>query len=147
MTIDDLVRNNQELYSKTKNEVYEENKNLLRFANYADKWSKTLSVPSAAVDAAAIGGLTGVVPAMTMDLVKKVPKLGFLAYYGAKSHDVVGTIGDLLYEAGSIIPFAGEILDFHERYAKKTTKYLGKETEKRFRERIEEGKEEMLEAA
>lgn len=134
MTLDNIIDGTK--YFQAKNEVYQENKHLLRFAKYADKWAKTLSPVSATIDAVTIGGILGVVPAMAMDFIKKIPKLGFLAYYGAKSHDVVGTLGSLLYEAGSIVPLAGELLDFHERYTKQAENYVEKETLKRYEKEI-----------
>ncbi len=151
--ISDLVKEGydlkeaKDLYKEVQEEVYQENKNLMRFATYADKWAKNLAPISATIDTATLGGILGVVPVMAMDFIKKVPKLSFLAYYGARSHDVVGVLGDLLYEAGSTIPLAGELLDFHERYTSKTETYLQKETSRRIKERLKQEETGLKKAA
>lgn len=110
---------------------YEDNHNLRRFASYIDTFDKSLVPIDAVADYTKVVGGIGFFLSTMKEGIEMIPKLAYMAYYTAKTKDLIGTVKDLAYEGLSfLIPCS--ILDLTNRYVKNAEKYVLKNAANKF---------------
>lgn len=70
------------------------------------------------------------------ETAEAVAKLPYVAYYTVKSGDYVAPLYFVAAEAASLIPYAGEAVDFMDLYTNRIRQEIQKKTAKRFLEQI-----------
>lgn len=112
-------------------DTYAENQNLRRMAGYVDIADKALVPFDAVFDYMKIMGGVGYGLSAAKEIVEAVFKLPYMLYYGIKTGDIIGSIGNLLYEGLSwFVP--GSLLDLTNRYADQAEKYIAKTASEKF---------------
>ncbi|MBI3051531.1 hypothetical protein HYY74_03670 [Candidatus Woesearchaeota archaeon] len=135
---DDRVRNilsaNPGLRDRLKSSVmdtYAENENLRRMAGYVDVADKLLVPIDVVADYMKIMGGVGYGLSAAKEIAEAAFKLPYMAYYTVKTGDVVGTLGNLLWEGLSwLIP--GSLLDLTNRYANQADSYIERTSADKF---------------
>ncbi|MBI4452360.1 hypothetical protein HY637_02950 [Candidatus Woesearchaeota archaeon] len=117
-------------------DTYTENFNLRRLGGYVDTLDKFLVPIDMVADYMKIMGGVGFGISTLKEIVEASFKLPYIAYYTAKTGDLVGAVTSLIYEGLSwFVP--GSLLDLTNRYAKQADKYLVNTSAKKFLESIQ----------
>lgn len=133
----------------------ERNKYLRSFARLIDTANKSTVPIDAVLDYFNIMGGVGSGARALLTLVRSPGYLAYDAYYLGKTHDVLGTLGNIIYEGVSwFVP--GSITHLINRYTKQADKYiiedgvkyfLEKEASSKIKKLPKEDKSEKREAA
>lgn len=117
-------------------DTYTENLRLRKFAGYVDTIDKFLVPIDMVADYMKIMGGVGYGISTAKELIEGIFKLPYIVYYTIKTGDIVGAIGNLIYEGLSwFIP--GSILDLTNRYARQADKYIVNTAAKKFSQGLE----------
>ena len=112
--------------------------NLRKLAGYLDTGDRALVPLDTTLDAAVIFGGLGTAAKGILTLAKLPIYMTYDAYYFGKTGDLVGTLGNAIYEAGSwFIP--GSLPHLIGRYAKQAEKHATKKGSERFVKKIKQG--------
>ncbi len=121
--------------------VNDENSNLYTFAALVDTFDKALVPVDVVADYMKIMGGVGYGISAGKELIEAPVKLVYSSYYLGKTKDLIGFLGNIIYEGLSFF-LPGSLLDLTNRYLKQAEKYTLKTAVKRFVENTKKAKEE-----
>jgi len=112
------------------------NSRMRKFAAYLDTTNKATVPFDAIADYFIVMGGVGTAARGIKSLAMSPGYLAYDAYYLGKTHDVLGSLGNLAYEVGSWISLGG-LPHLLNHYTKQADKYAVKEASKRFLDGLE----------
>lgn len=119
--------------------VNKENSNLYNFAKLVDTYDKALVPIDVAADYMKIVGGVGYGISAAKELVEAPVKLAYSSYYLGKTKDLMGFLGNIIYEGLSFF-LPGSLLDLTNHYLKQADKYTVKTAVDRFVEYVKRKK-------
>lgn len=111
--------------------VNNENSNLYNFAKLVDTYDKALVPIDVVADYMKIVGGVGYGISAAKELVEAPVKLAYSSYYLGKTKDLMGFLGNIVYEGLSFF-LPGSLLDLTNHYLKQAEKYTLKTAVNRF---------------
>lgn len=123
--------------------VYDDTKNLRRFATVLDTANKATVPVDATLDYFNLMGGVGTGARAVKTIATSPGYLAYDAYYLGKTGDLLGTLGNIAYEAVSWLS-PGGLSHLWNRYTRQADKYMAKEVKKSVKERVEKGRDVVI---